>query len=430
MEHFLPNPIKIILLAVILLDYLRSFVSYALSDKQLKQPLPENVRDVYDEEAYRKWLIYRHDRRRASLVRNAVMTVITVALFWLDAFAVVYNAFGINSEAGELLLMTVFCVFSAVISIPFNYYETFVIEERHGFNKSTKKTFWLDQIKSLLLNTLLMDALLAFTYSLYAWIGAWFFVGVFGILTVIMIFASMFSLTFQKLFNRFDPLPDGALRDKLNALFSANGYKVRSIYVMNASKRTTRVNAFCTGLGRQKKIALFDNLVNNYTEDEIAAVFAHELGHAKHRDTLMLTVGQIFLYGVIAAGIGALVISPVFSLGMGFDGTNIAAMLILLFSVLAEPVLAVLMIPLNILSRRMERRADTFAAENGLGDALISSLKRLSRDNFSNLNPHPFLSYIGDSHPPISERIRVITEAQEKRNGHNNDKQRSLSDAL
>lgn len=411
MEHLVPNPVKWVFLAVILLDYVWSLITYALSDKQLKKPLPGNVRDVYDEEAYRKWLVYRHDCRRYSLISNAVLTLLTLALFWCDAFSLVYTALGVGGLWGDVLLITLYNLFSALVSLPFDYYSTFVIEERHGFNKSTKKTFWLDEVKNLLLNALLMAGLTAAAYGLWRAFGLWFIVGIFGVLAVFMVIMSTFSLTFQKLFNRFDPLPEGSLRDKINTLFTANGYAIRSIYVMNASKRTTRANAFCTGLGKQKKIALYDNLVNNYTEEEITAVFAHELGHDKHKDTLVLTLCQLVVYAALAAGIGALVAFPTVSVGLGFEDTNMAAMLIALFSVLASPVMTVLMIPFNLISRRMERGADTFAARNGLGAPLISALKRLSRDNFSNLNPHPFLSWIGDSHPPVAERVRVIEKA-------------------
>lgn len=414
MEHFLLNPIKILLLALILVDYLWSFVTYALSDRQLKKPLPDTVRDVYDETAYRKWLTYRRECRRFSLVCNAVLTVLTILLFWCDAFAVVSEWIGVGGLGGEVLLMVCYTLFTTVVSIPFDYYSTFVIEEKHGFNKSTKKTFWLDELKNALLETGLMCGLLAAVSGLLTVMGKWLIVGVFALLAVSMLVMSMFSLQFQKLFNRFDPLPEGLLRDKLNRLFTSNGCAVKSIYVMNASKRTTRANAFCTGLGKQKKIALYDNLVNNYTEDEITAVFAHELGHDKHKDTLMLTLCQMVLYAVLAAGIGLLVLTDTFSVGMGFASVNVAAMMIALFSVLAEPVLMLLQIPMNLISRRMERGADTFAARNALGEPLISALKRLSRDNFSNLNPHPFLSYIGDSHPPVAERIRVIRAAEEK----------------
>ena len=239
--------------------------------------------------------------------------------------------------------------------------------------------------------------------------------GLFVILMLIMVITSFFSLFFQKLFYKFTPLPEGELRDRLMGLFAAHGYTAKEIYVMNASKRTTRANAFCTGLGKGKKIALFDNLVEGYTEDEITAVFAHELGHAKHRDTLKLVGLQAIIYAAMSLLITFMLTSETVSLALGFDTYNAAGAFIALSAVVLGPVMTILMAPINILSRRFERAADTFAVDNGLGDPLVDALTRLHRDSLADLNPHPFLSAIGDSHPTLGERIQVVRSAQEKR---------------
>ena len=247
--------------------------------------------------------------------------------------------------------------------------------------------------------------------GLYDLVGMWLVLGVFLGLVLVVILSSLLALPLQKIFYRFDPLEEGSLRDRINTLFLSNGYQIRSIYVMNASKRTTRVNAFCAGIGKAKKIALYDNLVNNYTEDEITAVFAHELGHDKHKDTTVLVLLQTMIYAVVSALIGLLVATPDASVALGFAETNVAAMVLMLSLAVLGPVMTVVMIPFNLISRHMERRADTFAADCGLGQPLIDALKSLSRDNFANLNPHPFLSAIGDSHPTVGERVQVIERA-------------------
>ena len=300
-------------------------------------------------------------------------------------------------------------------SIPTSYYFTFVIEEKYGFNKSTKKTFWIDQLKNLILNTLLNTALMMLAYTLQDLMGMWMALGLFVILMLIMVITSFFSLFFQKLFYKFTPLPEGELRDRLMGLFAAHGYTAKEIYVMNASKRTTRANAFCTGLGKGKKIALFDNLVEGYTEDEITAVFAHELGHAKHRDTLKLVGLQAIIYAAMSLLITFMLTSETVSLALGFVTYNAAGAFIALSAVVLGPVMTILMAPINILSRRFERAADTFAVDNGLGDPLVDALTRLHRDSLADLNPHPFLSAIGDSHPTLGERIQVVRSAQERR---------------
>lgn len=410
------NPIKWVLLGLILLEYVWMWVSFVLSDRQLKKPLPASVRDIYDADAYQRWLLYRRECRRLSLWRNTVMTVVTLGLFAFDVFALLYRALGLDGIAGGwggLVLMLLFAVFGWVLGLPFDYVETFRVEEAYGFNTSTRKTFWMDRIKNLILEALLDVALLAAVIFFYHLMGLWLIVGVFAVLALFMVVMSMFSLPFQRLFNHFTPLEDGPLKQRLLQLFTANGYAIHSIYVMDASRRTTRANAFCAGLGKQKKIALYDNLVNHYTEDEITAVFAHELGHAKHRDTLVMTMMQLAVFAVLAICIGLMVATDAFSVAMGFPAgaVNVTAVMIALLYVVSGPLLTLVSLPAKAVSRRMERHADRFAAQNGLGAPLVSSLKRLVRDNFGDLNPHPVLVCVNDSHPSVAERIECIQEA-------------------
>ncbi len=406
--------IKYLFLALIGLEYLWSLVRYLLSASQRKKPLPDCVKGIYDEEQYARWVAYTKEKKRMGFFHNIFMTLFTLAVFAFDLFALVYNAIGVTGLWGDVILMTLFSVVSRILELPTDYYFTFRIEEKYGFNRSTKKTFWVDQIKNLILNTLLNNGLMLAAYGLWRLMGNWLALGMFVFLAIVMVIMSFFALPLQKLFYKFTPLPEGELRDRLTGLFERHGYSAQEIYVMNASQRTSRANAFCAGLGKGKKIALFDNLVNSYSEDEITAVFAHELGHAKHRDTLRLTLLQMLMYAVLSLLIAFMLGSEAVSLAMGFDGHSAAAVFIALSAVVLGPVMTILMAPVNILSRRFERAADTFAVENGLGDALIESLTRLSKDNLADLNPHPFLSAIGDSHPTLGERIRVIREAQRK----------------
>ena len=415
-----PTYFKFILLGLILLEYAWSLTHYLLSASQRKKPLPACVQGIYDTEQYNRWVAYTKEKKRMGFYHNIFMTLFTLAVFALDLLAVVYNAIGVTGTWGAVILMLVFSAVSHLLEIPTSYYFTFVIEEKYGFNKSTKKTFWIDQLKNLILNTLLNTALMMLAYTLQSFMEMWMALGLFVILMLFMVVTSFFSLFFQKLFYKFTPLPEGELRDRLMGLFAAHGYTAKEIYVMNASKRTTRANAFCTGLGKGKKIALFDNLVDTYTEDEITAVFAHELGHAKHRDTLKLVGMQALIYAAMSLLITFMLTGETVSLAMGFESHNAAGAFIALSAVVLGPVMTVLMAPINLLSRRFERGADTFAVENGLGDAMVEALIRIHRDNLADLNPHPFLSAIGDSHPTLGERIRVIREAQD-RSEHSSD---------
>lgn len=404
--------IKYLLLILIPAEYIWSLVCYVLSDRQRKKPLPDCVRGVYDEEQYARWMAYTKEKKKMGLLHNLFMTLFVLAAFAFDLFALVYHAMGLSGMWGDVILMSLFVPASCLLELPADYVSTFRIEAAYGFNRSTKKTFWLDQLKSLILNLLINNGLMLLACNLWRLMGHWLALGLFLSLAAVMVVMSFFPLGFQKLFYKFTPLPEGELRDRLTGLFAAHGYTAQEIYVMNASKRTTRTNAFCTGLGKRKKIALFDNLVDNYSEDEITAVFAHELGHAKHRDTLRLTGLQLCVYAVLSAVIAFMLGSEAVSLSMGFDSHSAAAVFIALSAVVLEPVMTVLMAPINAISRYFEREADTFAVENGLGDAMVDALTRISRDNFADLNPHPFLAAIGDSHPTLGERIRVIRRTQ------------------
>ena len=409
---------KYFFIGLILLDYIWKLFEVYLSSKQMKKPLPACVQGIYDEEQYNRWVAYTHERRRFSLINGAINTVLLVVVLAFDLLAVVYNAFdsiiAFSGLLDDTLMVVAFCLFFSAVDIIPNYIFTFRIEEKYGFNKSTKKTFWGDTVKNAILNLLLNVGLASIAAVFYELVGLWLMVGIFGFFLIIVLVGSVFALPLQKLFHRFDPLEDGSLKDRINELFLSNGYKVRSIYVMNASKRTTRANAFCAGIGKGKKIALYDNLVNNYSEDEITAVFAHELGHDKHKDTAVMALLQIVIYAIVSAVIGVTVASPAVSTAMGFAEVNAEAMVLVLSMAVLSPLMTLLMVPFNIISRRMERHADTFAADCGLGQPLMDALKRLSRDNLSDLNPHPFLATIGYSHPTVGERIQVIEKAMNK----------------
>ncbi len=402
---------KYVLIGLVVLSYLRDVVGVILSAKRQKKPLPACVSDIYDAETYARWRAYTAERRRFSLITGGISTLFAVAILAFDLLAwgvALFAPIDNDGLAGECLLMLSFCLVSCLLDLVPSYISTFRIEEKYGFNRTTRKTFWGDFIKNTVTAVACNVGLMAIAAISLMWLGPWMAVGLFGVLVVIALVGTVFPLPLQKLFYRFDPLPDGALRSRLDELFVQNGYTVRDIYIMNASKRTTRANAFCSGIGRRKKVALFDNLVNNYTEDEIVAVFAHELGHAKHRDVSVLLCGQIGIYAILSLVIGGMLMWDAIPAALGLETVNVAASFIAMALCVLGPVMTLVRIPFNLVSRAMERRADTFAAHCGLGGALVSALKRICRDNFADLDPHPLLSAIEDSHPTIGERIQLI----------------------
>ena len=386
-----------------------------LSVRQKKKPLPENVRDIYDETEYARWCEYSAEKSRAGLISTIADFILGLFLFGTNVFSTVYSVLPGGEYVKSILLMLLYTAFLTLWSIPYEYYVTMNIEEKYGFNKTSKKTFVTDTITNFLVNSAVNIALMCFAMFMFGLMGTKFFVVLFAFIAAFMLAANMLSMTFMRMFNKFTPLEEGSLRERLVTMFREAGYELSDIRVMDASRRTTKANAFCTGLGKFKKIALYDNLVENYTEDEIAAVFAHELAHFQHRDTAKMTAYNLLTMAALTAMIAAFALIPQISLDYGFTDVNFAFAIAALTGVLLSPVMTVLQIPAAFFGRRYEYRADRMAAELGYGEAMVSVLKKLSRDNFSNLNPHPVIVLLEHNHPTLSARMEAIRKVGEQR---------------
>lgn len=404
--------IKTILLISFILENIFDFILVKLNDNYVKKPLPENVRDVYDEEKYNKWINYRNDSKKFSCVQTLITALISLGLYIFNVHAKVFGLFGTGKIVSNILLILVFTLFSTLISIPFSYYSNFVIEEKYGFNKTTIKTFILDIVKEFLIGIVLMLILflgVMFLFEKFHNLGI-----IFTIAAVILfnVFVSLFSMTFLRIFNKFTPLEDGELRSSLTALCEKYNVKIKDIYVMDASKRTTRANAFCTGFGK-KTISLDDNLVNNYSTDKIVAVFAHEFGHAKYKHVLKSMWFAFFRISILILSLGIILNFPVICQAFGFEDVNY----FFAFSVLTMiswPISRIFDMASNKISRTFEYQADGFAANEGYGESLIGALKQLSKDALTNLNPHPFVVMLEYSHPTLSQRIDAIRNPKKK----------------
>lgn len=404
--------IKTILLISFILENIFDFILVKLNDNYVKKPLPENVRDVYDEEKYNKWINYRNDSKKFSCVQTLITALISLGLYIFNVHAKVFGLFGTGKIVSNILLILVFTLFSTLISIPFSYYSNFVIEEKYGFNKTTIKTFILDIVKEFLIGIVLMLILflgVMFLFEKFHNLGI-----LFTIAAVILfnVFVSLFSMTFLRIFNKFTPLEDGELRSSLTALCEKYNVKIKDIYVMDASKRTTRANAFCTGFGK-KTISLDDNLVNNYSTDKIVAVFAHEFGHAKYKHVLKSMWFAFFRISILILSLGIILNFPVICQAFGFEDVNY----FFAFSVLTMiswPISRIFDMASNKISRTFEYQADGFAANEGYGESLIGALKQLSKDALTNLNPHPFVVMLEYSHPTLSQRIDAIRNPKKK----------------
>lgn len=404
--------LKILIVALFVLNALYEFFMLHLSISDKDKPLPENVKDVYNEERYKLYKAYKKESGKVELISFIVSFVINLAFLVFNVYATLFNLFvGLNIYLQYFLLIVVFDAFTTIVKMPFSYYDTFTVEEKFGMNKTTKKTFFLDKIKGFILGIILSTAIIFIMIFFFSRFGVQAIIWTAAVIIVLSLLLSTLVLPLLKLFNKFTSLADGELKDKLLALCNKYNVKVKRIVVKDASRRTTKANAFCTGM-KKKTISIDDNLLNNFTTDEIVAVFAHEFAHAKYKHviktlpfSLIRSLLTIVLFGLI------LEVSQFFT-PFGFTQANYFFAMILLdaliwpFSNLAD-------MALNYISRKHEYEADAFAAKEGYGEALISALKRLVNESLSEINPHPWIVKTSYSHPTLSQRITAV-RANEK----------------
>ena len=404
---------KIIFLVSLLLRFIWDLTLTLLSNKQVGKPLPKSVQGIYNDEEYNKWRRYKSKQDKLGLASSVITLAVNLVLFCTNIISVIYNFMPGGTFVKAILFFLFVGLIETLISLPLEYIFNFKIEAEFGFNKITPKTFIADTIKNYLIGNILNIIIFGLILIAYKVLGPYFGIIAFIGLALIMILISTFSSVFSKIFNKFTSLEEGELRTNLSKMFENAGYKLKDIYVMDASKRTTKANAYCGGIGKMKQIVLYDNLVNNYSAGEITAVFAHELAHFKNKDTTKMTFFNMlnFLPMMIMATVMMLV--PEIAQSFGFEGANIFFAFYVSFGAVLSIVTQLIMIPFNALSCHFERRADTFASELGYGDDLISALRKLVKDSLSNMNPHPIVVKLTYNHPPLHERIELI-EAKKK----------------
>lgn len=398
---------KTIALLILSVVYLYGMLLGLIQWRSANNPIPANVADVYDRESYQKWKAYHTEKSRLSLLHGTVSFLVELVLIACNLYPAFAGLFP------QTLFMQMFSVLllscaASVFLLPFSYYDTMVIEEKYGFNRSTKKTFWMDQLKSFLIELILITVMGSLLLWIHQTLGNWLIPVFAGAMTLLVLAIAFLYPVFSKIFNKFTPLEDGELKDKLTGLLEKHGYRVRAIQIMDASKRSTKSNAYFSGFGKMKTIVLYDTLVQTMTPDEICAVFAHEMGHGLHKDTLKNQILSFLQMLVLAVLAWLTLRSAEVFVPFGFDAVNYGFALLLIMSVefpLITPLFGLL---INGMSRRAEYRADAQAVQEGYGSALVSALKKLAKDNFSDLSPDPWLVKLEYSHPPLSQRIEAI----------------------
>ena len=397
---------KIIFLICALLGGAYSIILNVVQYRSANNPTPENLSDVYDAETYEKWKAYSAEHCRLDIISSSISCVLTVALLAFNAYAAVANLFPhFMWQLFSVVILEV--VVSAILGTVIGYIKTMKIEQKYGFNRSSIKTFIFDIIRSLILNACLSFGLAYLIYGIHTLTGNFIIVLLAAALLAFSLFVSFLFPYLSRIGNKFTPLEDGELKEKLMELLTKHGYKVRAIEVMDASRRTTKLNAYITGFGKSKTIVLYDNLVNAMTTDEICAVFAHELGHGIHKHVLktqLLNVGYLLL---LATTVWLVVSSPEIYAEFGFVGVNYGFAYILTGVALGVLQPAINLV-INASSRKHEYQADRQAVSEGYGEAMISAFKKLAKDNFAHLAPSRINVVLEYSHPPMSERVAAV----------------------
>ena len=405
-----------IIVVFLCLDFVLERVLESLNSKHMSPVLPDSLKGIYEEKEYSRFQSYKRENGRLDSWSSGVGFVVMIVFLVAGGFGW-YNSWVVSltdSVVWQTILFVVgLSVVSSVLDIPFDYYATFRIEEKYGFNKTTRRVYWLDTVKELVLSLVLGGVLLALVVWFYTWAGTYFWLYAWGAVTLFSVFMAMFySQLIVPLFNKQTPLQEGALRDKIQAFAGKVGFKLDNIYVIDGSKRSTKANAYFTGLGPKKRVVLYDTLIDELTEEEIVAVLAHEVGHYKKRHTLRSMVVSVIQMGVLFWLFSLCVNNVALSEALGGDRAYFQMGLIA-FAILYSPVNLILGVGMNVWSRNNEYEADAFAARYYEGDYLVSGLKKISVKSLSNLTPHPLYEYIYYSHPSLLKRIDAVKRIHE-----------------
>ncbi len=398
---------KLLIIILAVIGSLYSLVIKLVELRSTKNPTPENVADIYDGETYAKWKKYSAEHARLSIIFGIITLAISVCLLAFNVYSAFASLFPNKMFLQLFAVVLIECCVGFIVDIPRSYIATMKIEEKYGFNRSSMKTFVTDLIRNFIIGLLLSVGLAWLVAVCHMWLGnymAILFVAALVLFSLIMVFLYPYL---SRLGNKFTPLEEGELRTRLMELLTSHGYTVRAIEVMDASRRTTKQNAYFTGFGKLKTIVLYDNLVNAMTPDEICAVFAHELGHGLHKDTLKLQVVNTLNFVLIALAAWLFAAVDGFYSEFGFGTVNYGFTFILIGVALSviQPFTGII---INAMSRKFEFAADRQAVKEGYGKDMIPALKKLAKENFANLSPSPLYVVLEYSHPPIDKRISAI----------------------
>jgi STE24 endopeptidase len=415
-----------IILSILILDYaLEQLLSY-LNSTYWSDQLPEELEGIYDREKYCRSQQYEKSKQKFSFILSTLTLMVMLLMLICGGFARIdefirhyYN----NPILVALFFFGILGLISSVLSLPFDYYHVFVLEEKFGFNRTTIRTFILDRLKGLMLGIIIGGGLISLIILIYESTGNYFWVIAWAVMTFFMIFMSMFySNLIVPIFNKQKPLEQSPLRDAIEQFAGKIGFKLKNIYIIDGSKRSKKANAYFTGLGMKKRIVLYDTLILDHTTEELVAILAHEIGHYKKKHSLMglifstLQTGiMVFILSLFIRKDSAVAQSLCQAIS-GLSGLEVRQSFhvgILAFGLLYSPLSFLLGLILNQISRKHEYAADRFAGVHYNATALMDALKKLSVNNLSNLRPHPAYVFFYYSHPTLLQRLHALEKIAE-----------------
>lgn len=406
-----PQIIFYLLISIILFNFIKDYFLDYLNSKFFDKKIPESLRDIYDKEKYQKSQDYKKTLYKFGKISKAYSLTILLLFFFLDGFLLVDNFARSLFESELLISLSFFGIIffgSDILNLPFSLYSIFIIEEKFGFNKTTFRIYFFDKIKSWFITILFGGGILSFiifqfeTVGKDFWIVAWVF-----ITTISVLINGFYAQIIVPLFNKQTKLEEGNLKNDIEKYSKKVGFDLSNIFVIDGSKRSTKANAYFSGFGKQKRVTLYDTLLNKLNDNQIIAVIAHEIGHYKKNHIIFNLIFSTIQTGLMLYILSLLIYMPIFSEALGIQSHSFHIGLIT-FSILYTPISEIFSLIFNVFSRKFEYQADHYAKETFNSKHLIEALKVLSKDSLSNLTPHPKYVWWHYSHPTLAQRIKHL----------------------
>ncbi len=405
------NTLFYIIIGIIIVNFIKDKILEALNAKHYNDQIPEELKDVFEADEYKKSQAYKATNYKFGIWTSLFSLVLTLAFLILDGFEYVDNmarSYFDKPIIIGLIFFGIIMIASDIITTPFAYYKTFVIEEKFGFNKTTKKLFILDKLKGLVMMAILGGGIIALIIWFYQITGNQFWLYAWGVVTVFTVFMNMFySKLIVPLFNKQTPLEEGDLRNKISDYAESVGFNLKKIFIIDGSKRSTKANAYFSGFGSEKRVTLYDTLVKDLDDEEIVAVLAHEVGHYKRKHIIFNLVTSILLTGLTFYILSIFISNPLLSNAIGVEIPSFHVGLIA-FGLLYSPISELTGLLMNYVSRVFEYQADDYAKNTYKAEPLITSLMKLSKNSLSNLTPHKSYVFMHYSHPTLLERVKNL----------------------